>query len=877
LPVSIDKRADPFRFKSVKKSIPEKFIETRCLRVSRTNRPTIGAYRAFSDRLRNRIRMALWRTICVVCAALWTGIGLCPSLSEAQSGSFNRVVNLGRPGRPVRIRIETDSSGVRLEAGRSVTELPLADVAGVDLDVVELSGNGRVAIVIVRGKAGEVASLVTRPRGGKPAILWSGRLDPAGDPGERSGSVIEVADRTGDGVDDIVVGRYLESTRICGQKRSVIFPMAVDPESLTLRPVLLDRVAGASADREDATRATRESPGPTAPPLLKTLRFVAASSTAGSRDPATASPPFALSDGDPSTVWIEGRGRGGRGEFATANWEAYRWPIRAIALTVSPPERDAARRFARPRWIWIVGDGGERLRVELPEDPLDFPGERLWITPPRPLRWKCLSLVLGDPYGPIGKNTAAAAISEVEVYTDLDFGGGIARLVKELAGDGPDATDAARLLGIIGTRAIPAVARAWSKMSEVGRRRSIRVFAASAREDRVAVEALVRASADPAAEVRKSALEALGRSGEAGFEALSRLAAEAGEVGDRAALAIAHTHSARSVGVLLRVITADEKTSRPGLRRALRHAVARGGDEALESVARWSREEQPVGPMASVILALSDVDQAHQQALALFPRAASRSGRFEDRWRLIVAARGLPADSRVDGFLASVVGREERWMARSAALDALAARGAASTGQLARKALQDPYPRVRMAALAFLADGPETFRLRSRYAQSDKWPMVRAAAVESLSHVPKATGVVVDRLQDGSKIVRAAAIRVLRIRRDRAAWNSVEDRLRDDDEWPAVISEGISFVRELCIREGAEALSAVVDRGLKPRPWLPDVDLAARALEALSLLGGPTAESVFRAASSPAAPAIIRENAERAARRTEHCSPVPED
>jgi HEAT repeat protein len=155
--------------------------------------------------------------------------------------------------------------------------------------------------------------------------------------------------------------------------------------------------------------------------------------------------------------------------------------------------------------------------------------------------------------------------------------------------------------------------------------------------------------------------------------------------------------------------------------------------------------------------------------------------------------------------------------------------------------------------------------------------MVRAAALESFARTPGAVEVIVERLGDRAKRVRAAAIRELRIRRADAAWHSVAERLGDENEWPVVISEGIAYVRELCVRQGDEALSLVVDRGLKPKPWLPDVDLAANALEALSHLGGPVAESAIRAASSPDAPAILRENAERAARRTEHCSTGPKE
>jgi hypothetical protein len=99
----------------------------------------------------------------------------------------------------------------------------------------------------------------------------------------------------------------------------------------------------------------------------------------------------------------------------------------------------------------------------------------------------------------------------------------------------------------------------------------------------------------------------------------------------------------------------------------------------------------------------------------------------------------------------------------------------------------------------------------------------------------------------------------------------VEKRLLDEGEWPVVMTEAVSFARRLCISRSAKTLRQVVDRGLKPEPWMPDVDLAALALETLVHIGAPEAESAIRAASSPAAPALLRTTADRAANSQDRC------
>ena len=53
-----------------------------------------------------------------------------------------------------------------------------------------------------------------------------------------------------------------------------------------------------------------------------------------------------------------------------------------------------------------------------PEAPV--PVDIVWVVPPEPLPWRCLSVVLDD-----APETGAVGLAGVAVYGDLDFGGGL--------------------------------------------------------------------------------------------------------------------------------------------------------------------------------------------------------------------------------------------------------------------------------------------------------------------------------------------------------------------------------------------------------------------------------------------------------------------
>jgi HEAT repeat protein len=210
-------------------------------------------------------------------------------------------------------------------------------------------------------------------------------------------------------------------------------------------------------------------------------------------------------------------------------------------------------------------------------------------------------------------------------------------------------------------------------------------------------------------------------------------------------------------------------------------------------------------------------------------------------------------------------------MLRDAALRGLSEREASTRAAAARAALDDDYPRVRVAAIEMLHADSESRRALVERARRDSWPMVRAAAVDALGRHPDAVTVVRRALDDDSQRVRAAAVRALTAQRDRASVDAIAARLMDDDEWPEVIGASIAYARTLCSEALAEALVAVVRRAIRPDPWAPDVELAVEAVDALAGIGGPDAETMLRRVEDPTVPAALRAAAARARTSPRRC------
>lgn len=787
------------------------------------------------------------------------------SIAQAEPLPITRNVQIGRPARAQALRVEVHDSTVRVRIGGAEAALALETATDATVEEVALAGGASVVVVRVRGDGHEAAALFAQA-GGRPRVLWSGRTDLHGDPGERRAEVVDVADRTGDGVPDVIVGTVAEGARICGAARTLLFPRAVDPQSQTLRPVVLFQVPSTGPQEEIV--ATAATPGPQGAPLVAGLRFTGASSQDGAgEDPSAVSAPRTLERPEEG-YWAEGRGGSGRGEFVSARLDDSGLAIRAFAITPSPAD-PAARNLGRAKLLWLVGDGGARVRVTLPEDAALHPGQRYWVVPREPLAWSCVSVVLDEAYLPAGTPDAATrtALAGIEVYTDLDFGGGVERLVRALVGDGADAGAAAALLARLGGASVAPTSAAWARMSAAGRKRAVRVFAASARATDASGDearaALVTASGDEDAEVRSAAIDALARLGAPGVEALARVLGAGGAAGDGAALALAAAGTA-AVAPVLTAMSSEGGTERPVLRDALAAAVRVGAEPARDAVEAWlAAASRAVGVRAAVTLALAVVPDAAPLATRIASAAMPDATEFVARFRLARAAARLPGDDAIDAWLAGVAAGAEEWMLRAEALDALAARHSPLLAATARTALEDPYPRVRVAAMRALGAGTEDLERLATLARRDPWPLVRSEATLRLAPHARARLVIRGALGDPNEGVRATAIAAIARAGDRGAWSLVAARLADDEEWPIVIAAGLEFARALCSQDAHDGVMAVLDRGLRGDAWAPDAELALVALETAVMIGGQLAADARRVAERAAAPEALRSAAQR--------------
>jgi hypothetical protein len=787
--------------------------------------------------------------------------------ARAEGFAFRKSVAIGKPAREVSVVVDVSPEGTLLELGRARSPLPVTDPQRAELTRVTLTGGTAVGVLHVYGAGNrEAAALLVRGSSGEPRIAWTGALDLRGDPGERSASALDV--RTVADQSEIVVGDVDERVRICGQPRTLLHPRALDPSSLQLKALRSSPLAPSLPGQPTPTdlAAKAEAPGLAGPPLLPALRTVASS---GADAASSAGAATSLTDGSAATYWSSS----GSGEFTTLHVDSAGYPITALALTLLPASLPAGASVMPPRSLLLVGDSGARIHVQLPDAP--SAGARYYVVPQQPLPWSCLSIVLDAGGADTAKSNKPTVLAEVEAYTELDAGGGADRLIRDLVAGGSRGSRAASLLA-----RLPEVGgklrAAWPQLSATARRQAVRAVAASAEKQASSRELLATAFDDREAEVSKAAFEALIAAGPQARALLLPMVARVDASGDGAALGLAR-HAPREATPAILGALRGEGLQRRALHEALSLAVQAGGDEVVSSIRAWAAgaDAEPAS-RAVVALVLSRLDHpegARVLAAELAGAEAPKASAFEDRWRWVAAARALPASPALDVWLSDLARREEHWMLRASALEALAERHATERLQVALDALDhDDYPRVRVAAAQALAKDPSALGPLTTHAGRDSWPMVRAAALEALADQNGSRQALELGLDDRTHQVRAAAVRSLERAGSRASWPAVAKRLEDKDEWSEVKTEVVHFARTFCIQEAAGPLLGLLRKGMSPDAGTEDADLALVAFEAVSQLGGEPARKARAMAGSASAPDAFKASAAAQASRKPECT-----
>lgn len=408
----------------------------------------------------------------------------------------------------------------------------------------------------------------------------------------------------------------------------------------------------------------------------------------------------------------------------------------------------------------------------------------------------------------------------------------IAEAVRALEGDHDRALAAVYRLRNAGAPAARQLQRVWPTLSLVAQRRAVSALSELARAHDAAVDALVLAARSEDADLQDAALAALGKAMPRARRGLVALLADP-NVGDRAATSLARAAPGPAIQPLLDAI-ADGGADRPGLRRALGSAVQRSNETAAQRLRAWLDDAPPPDAVGSAALGLAPLGTHAWIVAAFIEYAAPRSADFETAWRLLESAPGAAPSVAIDAWVERQLKEPESWMLRSAAVDAITARG---KRERARPSLDDPHPRVRMRAAAALSGDRPTMTARATLARRDTWPMVRAEAVRSLRTEAAAMPVVIAAVDDSMSEVRAVAIAVLAGSTHDEGWPRVHRRLRDEREWPYVTEAAIDYVVAHCRTDAVDALMRLVMRATPSNALTEDLNNAALAIEALRALG----------------------------------------
>ena len=779
------------------------------------------------------------------------------------------LVRLGA-GKPARAELVPDGDAFALVIDGKKQPQPLRGATKLEAETVALTKSRSAGIVTVTTEGGArfAAVLVRGARGVE--VAFAGALDPRGDAGERAWSTIEKRATT-NGETQLVVSQRQERTAVCGAEPAAIAAAALDPQTGKLVPLAAEAPFAKREVVELATSAT--SPGPQSAPQLSALRFKSASSVRDVALPWLGNPISALTDNDPRTAWSTAADQPARHAFATLSVDAVGRELRAFSIIARPVGSASA---LVPKTLWLVPEDGPVLHVTLAEPIAEGQAQWITLTPARAMR--CVSVVIDQVASSEPGKPGSAVLAEVSAYTDLDFGGGVERLISELTAGGAPAARAVDVLRRMGPVVVAPLVAALPSLPPGARARAVRVWSAYL-GDPAARAAVQAALDDPDTRVRELSYEALAQGDAAARSVLGARISAAAPGAEAAALALAHTAPKEATSAVLAALATQGASERPELREALAAACEQLKGACVEVVREWLRAAQPtVSARAAVALALvnrKDATGAPELVAELITGASAAAKEFDQRWRLVNAAPHAAPNAAIDAWLAELAAHEERWMLRASALSALGQRKVATSAAVAKAALKDEYPRVRLVAVQALAGDASATAELTTHAQRDRWPMVRAAAYEALAKLPGTSKTLRGGVEDRSKSVRAASLRALTEARIADAWPAVEKVLLNDNEWPEVTIEAAAYARALCVQQAREPLVDLLVRSLNPNAAPFEAEVGGPVFEALADLGGEAAAAAQKVAGRTTSPPGLKAMAKRAAAHAPACAAAP--
>lgn len=694
-----------------------------------------------------------------------------------------------------------------------VPESAAKRAAAARLSIVGVGMNRRAIVVEIpevepgRGWAAVVAAPLS---GVAPLVPFSGYTGLVeGLEGERTGPMVLVSG-------GVFVGTEHEGKDLCG-RRAMLSPRELDPKSLELVPVKLQRLS--ESEREGAMATTvQTAPDTPVPALLRPIWATSAADSSSGVDK--------LTDGKIETSWAEGKTGIGRGEFAILG-APREVPIASFDLAV----RSDKNGTAAPHDVFLVTDH-ELFRATLPAEAQSA-GARFSIVLPNPVRTSCVGVVIESAFA----DDKAARVGIAEIAARPSVSMAPTELIDKIAAGGQDAEAAGALLRTADRAALETLAARFSTLDENGRRIALDVLDDAPCD--VAAPVYIEALGGPFEAQRIHARGAFVRCGGVSADVVGAAISKT-TGGARAALVdeLATVAPVALVGALLPVIgkakAADRRAYRAGIARASAAADAR----RLLAEALVKDDLGTVGSI-DVLRALGDSlpsygDAAHAALVRILGGKAS----FRSRYLLLGPASVLaPTDSSARAFLRGAIASDP-----DSRIRAEASRSVRTPklyyAELAR-GLDDEAVRVREAAAAALGAGrvdESGLALAYRLTQ-DSWPLVRRTAARALADLGP-SGSIDDALgralQDDSPDVRREVLHSLGMRRAVSQVESVRERFKDPQEVDGVRAAAAIALGKLC--DGA-SLDALTERARKiATPMADEADrvIGRGALTALS-------------------------------------------
>ncbi|HEY6081359.1 MAG TPA: HEAT repeat domain-containing protein, partial [Polyangiaceae bacterium] len=679
----------------------------------------------------------------------------------------------------------------------------------VRAEVVSIGLGRRAVVVSVDDGARAYRAVLAAPlAAGSPKVAFAGPTGLlSGEDGLRNGPMVQVSEADAAGVRRVLVGEQNEGVSLCG-RATILAPRLLSAQDLELHAAKVQRLSVSERDRARQAKVTRLPDAEPSRGAASVLSTLAASSAIGS--------PQALTDGDPETTWSENVGGAGKGEFVVMRAPP-ELAISGLELTLRPKQR-SVESGAAPQRLFIAGPR-DVIEVTFPEDGWKNPGARYHVALEPALQSSCLALVLDAAFDTSAK--AAVTVAEVSVMSELSAGA-LPELVAALAGGGQRAESAKPLLAAGGPAAFAAVASAFPRLDEGGRRVALEVMdgapcSISANVYVVALTSSIKAQS-------LHAQSRLRRCGAAGGEALAQALSKVDKTDKRLMPLLVSeltlTDPARAVPAFLPLL--DEKTVQR--RRLLRTALAQAArTSAAEPAIRAALADPATPAVASIDLlrALGDAAPRYQpEAGAALTRLQAGSPALRSRYLLLGPSAVL---ARVSGaadasFRKSAAGDPDPHV-RGAALALVRDPRRYQAELLA--GLKHPELRVRESAVHALAVPEAAFAGAAvvERLEKDQWPLVRAAAADALARLP--AGAALDKpllgaLDDDSALVRGRSIRALGERRAPGVADQVRERLVDADEWPEVRAEAARALGTLCDTDSVDELLAFAEKLADP-------------------------------------------------------------